>query len=349
MRFTVDRKVLAKTLNALRPWVAGAKSPLPVLAGVRLFAENGVLGITTNRLDAGAEVLVPGSKAEGSDELVRFSHLRDACMGIDDGTLNYEEGRAFGGVTDIRVEVMALSDFPASPGVPEGTIEGNLEAFRAAIPALVVAASTDQQRPILTTVCLEPSGEPIPAAAIATDTYRLVTTPVVLSGFSQALLIPAKELGLVAAEGIEEMRFDKIHVLFWTGSAVRWIRLVEGTYPKWRSLVDVGQPAQTWTVEAAELATALAPMVTASKDLPLRLNFTAATMSMIGGGETIAKAGLPGSYPDDADLIAMNPSYLSQLAKSFTGMLTIGLYGPLKPIIAQNGGGIRHLLMPVRV
>jgi DNA polymerase III subunit beta len=273
---------------------------------------------------------------------------------------------------------LPLDEYPTLPSMPEvaGTIGS--DAFAAAVTSVAVAAGRDDTLPVLTGIRVELDGEEVTLAA--TDRYRLAVRTLRWKPADPSLqataLVPARTLAesaksltagaevtlALAAGGTGE------GLLGLTGAARRTTtRLLDGEFPKYRSLLPDSASA-TATIATAALAEAVRRVsLVASRTSPVRLSFSADGVVLEAGGldEAEAAEGLPAVFEGEALTIAFNPAYLLDgLGAIDSDEATLSFTGPTKPAVltgkagedkagdnsaGSGGGDYRYLLMPVRL
>jgi DNA polymerase-3 subunit beta len=142
------------------------------------------------------------------------------------------------------------------------------------------------------------------------------------------------------------------------GSRRSTTRLLDGEFPKYRSLLPDAFSA-TAEVDAAALTDAVRRVsLVASRTSPVRLSFSADGVVLEAGGldEAEAAEALPASFDGEPLTIAFNPTYLLDgLGAIDSDEARLSFTGPTKPAVltgkadADGGSDYRYLLMPVRL
>jgi DNA polymerase sliding clamp subunit (PCNA homolog) len=132
-------------------------------------------------------------------------------------------------------------------------------------------------------------------------------------------------------------------------------RLLDGEFPKYRSLLPVESPASALVtanhlVEAVKRVALVAP-----RSSPIRLSFAAGEVVLEAGGGDDAQAteSLEASYEGEPMTIAFNPGYLLDgLGAIDSDVARMALTTPAKPAVItgkEPESTYRYLLMPVRL
>jgi DNA polymerase-3 subunit beta len=135
-------------------------------------------------------------------------------------------------------------------------------------------------------------------------------------------------------------------------------RLLDGEFPKYRSLLPETSTA-TANVDSAALTDAVRRVaLVASRTSPIRMSFSVDGIELEAGGldDAAATESLPAEFEGEALSIAFNPTYLLDgLGSMDSDAATLSFTGPTKPAVltgkVDGNGGADHkyLLMPVRL
>jgi DNA polymerase-3 subunit beta len=272
------------------------------------------------------------------------------------------------GVTDNDIEILGngprftlrpltVDDFPIQEEAVVEGVEVDGEVFAEAINQVTIAASGDGARPILTGVLFETSEDGL--RMVATDSYRLSKRD--LPGFG------LEGNGLVPARGLRELprtigapkvtaQLREREAVFSSERGTLRIRLIDGNFPKYQSLLPESYPNQI-ILDKEELLEALGRVTLVAEDhIPVRLKLMEGGVEVTVsrqdvGGET---EHLSGEYSgaDEEVSIAFNPRYLQDGVTAILGdKVRIRVIDAFKPGVIDSGdsGEFLYLLMPVRV
>jgi DNA polymerase-3 subunit beta len=378
VKFRIDREVFADAVQ----W-AGRTVPsrpaLPMLSGLRLEALDGAdarVSIASydyevsGRVEAVADVAGPGVA------LVNGRLLVDIARALPQQPVDVEtEGtrlRVRCGRASFELPTLPAEEYPPLPPMPEptGSVPGTVLA--GAVAQVAVAAGRDDALPFLTGVRMEVDGEQVTLAA--TDRYRLAVrtlrwTPADPT-FSAAALVPARTLADTAKALAHA---DEVHLAFGSASLGEGLlgiegldrrtttRLLEGDFPKYRSLL----PTESPTVARVETAA----LTEAVKRVALVAERSSAVKMLFSGAEVVLEAGTG----DDAigvdaiecavsgapmERIAFNPTYLLEGLTAINQPVTnLAFTNPNKPAVLTGAASFEadaaddylYLLMPVRL
>jgi DNA polymerase-3 subunit beta len=272
------------------------------------------------------------------------------------------------GVSDTDIEIqgngprftlrpLTLDDFPIQDDVVSDGVEVDGEELAEAIAQVTVAASTDGARPILTGVLFESSDEGL--RMVATDSYRLAKRDLRGVGLEASGLVPARGLrelprAIGAAKVTAQMR--EREAVFTSDRGMIRLRLIDGNFPKYQSLLPEAYPNQV-ILKKEVLLDALGRVTLVAEDhIPVRLNLmdggveVSVTRQDVGG-ETEHLAG-DFSGAEEQVAIAFNPRYLQDGVTAISGdTVRIKVIDAFKPSVIDSGSedDFLYLLMPVRV
>lgn len=373
MKFHVERDVLADAVA----WTARslpARPTVPVLAGLLLTLGDDALTLSGFDYEVSAQVTVPVAGAEAGTalvsgrllaEIVRSLPGQPVTMALDGPRMVLTCGSA-----RFTLPTLPVEDYPSLPEMP--TAAGRLESdvFAAAVAQVAVAAGRDDTLPALTGVRVEIDGETVTLAA--TDRYRLAVRELRWHPESPDLtvnaLVPARTLadtaktltsGAEITLSLSTAAAGEGLVGFTGGGRRTTSRLLEGEFPKYRSLIPsessaVAEVPVAPLVEAVKRVALVAP-----RNAPIRLGFGAGELVLEAGGGEDAQASesLLATYDGEPMTIAFNPGYLLDgLGVLGEDTARLSFTSPSRPAVltgkgsgAGGEGEYRYLLMPVRL
>ncbi|MBV9293679.1 MAG: DNA polymerase III subunit beta [Frankiales bacterium] len=373
MKIRVERDVLADAV-AWAARILPQKTQLPVLAGLRLDAgSDGGLRLSGFDYEVSAEAELEVTVAEAGSVLVPGRLLADITRSLPGQPVDLStEGTRVQlscGSSRFTLPTLPLEEYPSLPAMPEvsGTIGS--DAFAAAVTSVAVAAGRDDTLPVLTGVRVEIDGADVTLAA--TDRYRLAVRTLrwqpVDPSLQATALVPARTLAEAAkslTSGAEvtlalATSDSGEGMLGLSGGSRRTTtRLLDGEFPKYRSLLPDSSSA-TATIDAAALTDAVRRVsLVATRTSPVRLAFSADGLVLEAGGTDEAEAAeaIPATFEGEALTIAFNPGYLLDgLGALDSDEACLAFTGPTKPAVltgksgGDGSGDYRYLLMPVRL
>ncbi|GAB3552697.1 DNA polymerase III subunit beta [Arthrobacter tumbae] len=371
MKFRVERDVLAEAVT----WTARSLSPrppVPVLSGLLIKAGAGTLSLASFDYEISARLEIAADVAEEGTILVSGRLLADICRSLPSAPVEVETDGSKVTLTcrnsRFNLATMPEAEYPELPALPDvsGVVDG--DAFAEAVSQVIIAASRDDTLPILTGVRMEIEEDLI--TFLATDRYRLAlrelswkpTNP----GISTSALVKAKTLSEVAKTlgGSGDLNIalsDNSELIgFESGGRRTTSLLVDGDYPKIRSLFPDNTPIHA-TVETSLLVEAVRRVaLVAERNTPVRLAFSAGQVVLDAGTGEDAQASeaIEATLDGDDITVAFNPHYLSEGLGAFSSrFVRFSFTTPPKPAVisAQEEAtgadreDYRYLLMPVRL
>ncbi|MFL4472933.1 DNA polymerase III subunit beta [Paeniglutamicibacter sp. MACA_103] len=371
MKFSVEKDVLAEAVS----WTARSLSqrpPSPVLSGILITATSGTVSLAGFDYEISAHLEIAADVAAEGTILVSGKLLAEICRSLPNATAVIEtDGTKVTltcGRSRFHLATMPVAEYPELPTLPEvtGVVDG--EAFAQAINQVIVAASKDDTLPILTGVKMEIEDDLI--TFLATDRYRLAMREVrwkpSQAGISTSALVKAKTLNEVAktlgsagelkialGEGNELIGFE-------SGNRRTTSLLVDGDYPKIRSLFPENTPIHA-TVRTSDLMEAVRRVaVVAERNTPVRLSFAGGQLSLDAGtGEDAqAEESIEAQIDGEEITVAFNPAYLSEglnafdsefVRFSFTSAPKPAMMTAQSSLDGQDSDQYRYLVMPVRL
>lgn len=374
MKFRVERDVLADAVT----WAARAlpsRPPVPVLAGLLLEADpEGVLRLSSFDYEVSARVEVPAEVSDGGTVLVSGRLLADISRSLPGKPVDVAtDGSRVSltcGASRFTLLTMPVDEYPTLPTMPEGSGAVAGDVFTHAVAQVTIAASRDETLPILTGVRMEIEGDVV--TLLATDRYRLAMRTLpwrpASPGVSAVALVRARTLSEVSkALGAA----GDVNLALSTGGSTELIGfeaagrrttslLVDGEYPKVRSLFPAESPTHA-VIDAHALIEAVRRVaLVAERNTPVRLSFTDGVLTLEAGQGEDAQASeaVECTLTGEDISIAFNPQFLLDgLQALTTPFARLSFTQAQKPAVisgqaeaeGEDEETYRYLIMPVRL
>lgn len=372
MKIRVERDTLADAVA----WAARtlpSRPPLPVLACLVLTATESGLTLSSFDYEVSSRVEVGADLDEAGVVLVPGRLLADIARSLPAAPVTVQsDGTRLAitcGRSSFRLPTLPVEDYPSLPPMPasSGSISG--ASFAAAVAQVAVAAGRDDTLPTLTGIRMEFDGSTITLAA--TDRYRLAvrefTWDPASPDVSAQILVPARTLADTAKSlaGVDEVVIALASggsgdglVGFEGDSRRTTTRLLDGEFPKYRSLLP-SESSAVATIETAELIeTVKRVALVAERNTPVRLAFDGSEVTVRAGAGDDAQAdeAVECSLEGDPIDIAFNPSYLLDGLTAVGAATTrFSFTQATRPAVltavseSDQAPDYRYLLMPVRL
>ncbi|HLT96895.1 MAG TPA: DNA polymerase III subunit beta [Acidimicrobiia bacterium] len=360
MRIRAERDDLADIFSRANRAI-GTRTAIPVLQGLLCEVTGSNLWVTGTDHEMTVRASTEVEVMEEGRAVIPGRLLADAVRRMPAGPVTI-------GSTDGEVEIVGkgprfsirplnVEDFPQISDTTGEGVEVDGEELAAAINQVVVAASTDTARPILTGVLFESSPEGL--RMVATDSYRLAVRDLAGVGLEGTGLVPARglrELPRTIGAAKVTARLGDREAVFSSERGTLRLRLIEGSFPKYRSLLPDSYPNQV-IVKREDVLEALGRVSLVAEDhIPVRLKLTEGGVEVSVsrqdvGGET---EHIPGTYTgaDEEVSVAFNPRYLADGVSAVEGEnVRIQVIDGVRASVVDGGEGdhFSYLLMPVRV
>lgn len=362
MKLQVTQENLNRALGTVAR-VANARGTLPILSNILIKTVNNRLSIAATNLDIAITHYIGSKVAEDGAVTVPARLMQDFVSSLPPGVIELELDEAKLRIATDQyksvVNGIAADDFPVMPAIADGkswTIPG--AQLKKALQQVVVAASGDESRPVLTGVLFHTiDGELLVAA---TDSYRLAEKKLGKNKNEVNLLVPASAaqdlLRIVSdLEGDAKVTHDDQQVLFQVGDVDLVARLIDGKYPDYRKLIPAKFSTEA-VVKRADLlnvtkvsslfARESAGSVTINvdeKDGTLQIHSIA---SQLGENTATAAGKMTGSGS-----ITLNSRYLLDAMHALDGEdVVFGFNGKLEPTMLKDpkADDYLHIIMPLK-
>jgi DNA polymerase-3 subunit beta len=373
MKLTCSPEALSHALQVVSRAVS-PRTTLPILNNVLLETSPEGLKLTATNLEIGivnhvdAEIATEGSVTLPAKILTEFvAQLHDDKLDMELDAATQTLTVKCGPYHDVKIKGIGANEFPPLPAREEGLkLVIDQTDLLPAIEQTVVAASSDDGRPVLTGVLTQLEGEKLTLAA--TDGHRLAVKVIKAKSEGEvgdeganSVIIPARALievsRVLKGDGTVDMWLGRSrnHVFFTVPGVEVMSRLIEGTYPNYSQVIPE-QSNTTITVSTKDLHERTRGVSIFARDSAnvVRIKTEAGEISIsantseVGSSEASVSAEIEG-----ADIqIAFNSRYLLDvLGLVGSDKVAMGFNGPLSPGVVKPAGkdDYTYVIMPVRV
>src|SRR5687768_9519736 len=362
MKLQVTQENLNKALSTVAR-VANTRGTLPVLANVLIKTVNGRLSIAATNLDIAITHYIGAKVAEEGSITVPARLMQDfvGSLPSDVININLDEHKLHIATEQYQsvINGVAADEFPVMPAIDGGkSWTVNSQILKKSLQQVVMAASNDEARPVLTGILVHTNEGKLYMAA--TDSYRLAEKQLGDNAEQIELLVPVSAmqdlLRIVSDhEGEVTITSDDQQVLFQTGDVELVARLIEGKYPDYRKLVPASFET-TATLKRADLlnVTKVSSLFARESAGSITIHVDEATQSVsirsvasqLGENTAKADAKVVGT-----GVITLNSRYLLDALHALNGEEVAFLFnGKLEPVVLKDPkeGDYLHLIMPLK-
>lgn len=254
MNFTIDREILLENLNIISRGLP-AKSPMPILTGIKLEVTTTDLYMTSSNTDISVETFINDSSLQIAkpgktvvpgrffiDIIRKINSKRVALTLLDDRILLIKADRG-----EYKLHIMDPLDYPNIDFVAlENPLVLSSDRIKTMIKQTSFATATSEKKPILTGVHLKLMGNRL--TAVATDSFRLSQTILEVPEYSPfQITIPNKSLdemykALDNFNGDISLYFAVNKLLIKYKNVLFQTRLLDGNYPDTSKLIPPSYP-----------------------------------------------------------------------------------------------------------
>ncbi len=362
MKLQVIQENLNKALNSVAK-VASSRGTLPILSNVLIKTQDNRVSISATNLDIaithhiGAKISEEGSITVPAKLMQDF--IASLPSGIIDLVLNDNKLNISTNKYQSTINGVLADDFPVMPAISDGqTWRISAKQFKNGLQQVVMAASSDEARPVLTGVYIHTNEGQL--YVVATDSYRLAEKKLHKMKETVNLLVPAsamQDLLRIAADDETEViiTHDDQQVLFKVGDVEIITRLIEGKYPDYRKLIPkdfantavLKRPDLVNITKVSSLfARESAGSVTVNFDPEAKQVSIHSIASQLGENTAEATAQVHG---DGA--ITLNSRYILDALQVMNGdEVSLAFNGKLEPSILRDTASkdYTHVIMPLK-
>lgn len=378
MNITIDREILLENLNIISRGLP-AKSPMPILTGIKIEATDTDLYMTSSNSDISVEVLInnenlkiatPGKTVVPGKffiEIIRKINSKKVNLYVsDDKILVIKADRG-----EYKLHIMDVMDYPNIDFVClENPLTIEASVLKSLIKETVFATANNEKKPILTGVNFKnKEGKLI---ATATDSFRLSQKIVNIPEYNEFnITIPSKSLDeLLKAIDLQEenisLYFANNKMLAKYKNVLFQTRLLDGNYPDTSRLIPNEFPIvikfnKDELMSAVERVSLLSPRdkekdkeitysiikLSVKKDRIIEISTTNATIG--DAKEELIPTNIETSNPI---IIGFSSRYLIEALRSFISTeISLNLSGEIRPFVIKgdNDVNLTQLILPVRM
>jgi DNA polymerase III subunit beta len=362
MKLQVTQENLSRALNNVAR-IASTRNALPILSNVLIKTIDNRVCIAATNLDIAITHYIGSKISQEGSITVPARLMQDFVASLPDGVININVDETKLHIKSEQynstINGTSADDYPVMPKIKGGT-KWSVPAplLKKALQQVVLAASSDDARPILTGVFFHTEKGNLYIAA--TDSYRLAEKKVMGLKQEVKLLVPAsamQDLLRILGDQDEEVEVthDDQQVLFTVGDIELVARLIEGKYPDYTKLVPTSFSTSA-TLPKSELvnitkvsslfARETAGSVTLNLDEEESQISIKSIASQLGENTAVTQAEVTGTAN-----ITLNSRYiLDALGVVADADVSISFNGKLEPFVIKGteDKDYLHLIMPLK-
>ena len=347
-----------------------SRPALPVLANILIDAQADNVTLSATNLDVTVKAHIGATIEDPGSITVPARLLNDVMSNLPAGKItvstNENQCQIQSEKTTSTLNTIPAADFPTLPSFNQDqAIKLPLKVLRDVAEKVLFAAATDESRPVLTNLLLQPQDGQL--ALVATDGFRLseVIQP---AGDAEILrdhqlMLPARLISeiLRLSDGEQDLFIDLTtqnnQVGMRVGNIECFSKLVDAAYPPYLRIIPTDF-VTTVDVEQEELSQAIkvASIFARDSGALIRLNVqpaegiltVSAQSATLGQNQsTVSAQGSGEEMP-----IAFNARYLSDALNAFgSGPIRLSLKSDTAPMMftRPSQSNFRHIVMPIKV
>lgn len=365
MKVTCTRENLHKALSMVGR-IVGNRASLPVLGNVLLTTEKGRLKISTTDLEIGlttrigAKVDTEGSITVPSRTLSEFV----ASVGGDNLTLTVDKLVMTVKADNAKATLRGIDaeEFPVIPTIEsDPTLVVHGQTLLQAIKQVVIAAATDETRPVLAGMLIKWDGKEM--RCVATDSYRLAEKVIGLEKEVKEkgeVIVPARSInelarvvGVIGSETIA-VSLQENQILFTFDDSELVSRLIEGKYPDYAKIIPQTK-ATTATFEAEDFKSVVrtASIFARESANTVKLKFAEGKITVAALAEQLgdASADMVAEITGEDAESSFNVRFLSDAATAISDdKIEFALSGKFQASLIQGvkSPDFKYVIMPLR-
>lgn len=363
MKVELTKENLLKTVSLSSRAVA-QRPTTPILNNILIKTEEGGIRTIGTNLDTTVSNWVPAKTTRGGETTIPARLINELLSAIKDEKVFLELDKETlilnTTKTQAKIPTISATEFPKLTA--KRAADGNeLEKFILAQTAkeVVVAASQDEGRPVLTGVLFRP--EKNKAIVVATDGYRLARKEIDKI-ISEEFIIPARGLAeLVKITDESESENVRVEVSltdsqakFTTGHIEYYTKLIAGDFPKFDQIIPK-EFVTSVVLDKSSILDSLKIVSTFAKDIGsvVQLSFNNAESQISTSAPQVGESQVrinPKVKGQDLK-IAFNSRYLSEGISVMKGNeIEIKFSGPSNPALVKSveDDSFIYVVMPVR-
>ncbi|NCN51027.1 MAG: DNA polymerase III subunit beta [Candidatus Pacebacteria bacterium] len=341
---------------------------LPVLSSVLFEATTSGCVISATDLYFGVRVHLQASVETEGTIVIPGKQFKELISSMGNGklTLEFIEGtlNILSEHSKTKLQCQAADEYPQFPQVEGETYTFDTEQLQSIEQFVGFSASTDQARPVLTSILFEPTENGL--LTVTTDGFRLSTYKVAnaVGRATSTLLLQSKALHEVnrIVQQVSEKTVSFVvsqelkQVYFASGDVEIYMRLIEGEYPPYQKIIPSVFTTEV-TFSSGELDDNIKRALIFARDISNIIKFSIeadkVTISASSPSLGTYSGEIPGVKITGEPLeIAFNAKYVQDILKATkSDSIWFGMSESLKPVLCKvtDVPEAEYVIMPFKV
>lgn len=361
MKFSVSQSSLATALSIVGKGMSG-NSTIPLLSGIYIKADNGMLEFQTNNLTISIRHKITANVEEPGEVVVSGKLLTGIVKNLPDAAVTFEGGERTLTITCLsslfRLNTLDAKDWSEFPEVAfASACELPSEILSEMANKVYKVTSKENSRPILQGVLLSAHDNTL--RLVATDSYRLAMCETYAASESTvddfSLIIPGTVFHdvLTMPSMTEKILIGTTanQIVFSFGMTTYVSRKTEGTYPDYRQLLPKTY-ATAVTVDTEQFLAALRRVATIATTMPImRIDIDAdgqmMKLSINTRDQGESTEYIPASVEGSSMALSLNHHYVAECLVSAPDRekILIELQSPTLPTVFKSSDKINYLYL----
>lgn len=358
MSITVNKQTLSKALAQITA-IVEKRNIVPILANVKIEAENNTLTVVATDLDVEAttsiecedtDYVVTTSIECSNSEYVATTVNAEMLLGIVkklpngdinlthiDGQLEVKSGRSvfnLGTLPNADFPVMATADY-------DSTFEIEADELRRLFDLTAFAQSTEETRYYLNGVYLHNVDGKL--TTVATDGHRLALANCDTATEIKGVIVPRKtvaEIGKVIETGLVTVSVSETKIKFENGPTVIVSKVVDGSFPDYTRVIPAGTD-NIVKVDSSDFAKSIDRVAQVSTDMSRAVKIKASADMIVlesNGGVNSAVDEVACDYSGEETERGVNSRYFAEIMGKVDGVARVSLGETGSPLHVTTDG-----------
>ena len=362
MKISCEREKFSQAFQLVASAVAG-RDVKPVLQNVKATATKKSVLLQATDTEVGIRLVLDDCEGlEKGNAILPTKQFKRILQESHEVRLHIESDQertiVSGERSRFTLPTQSADEFPDVAEFDETSYhEVSVKVLREIIRRTIFAIDADNTQYSLTSVLLEFVDNKI--LGVATDGKRLAFQEGVAECIgehkAEGTLFPAKALQLLekALSGDDEVvqvSVSNNRALFRSGNITFFTRLVEGRFPRWRTIIPTTEGKSPIVLLAGTLNSAirLAACVTSEREPGLIFTFGEGKLVLQGRGAELGEGDVevPIAYSDEAKAVKLDPRFFTDYLKAVGSETSLSLYVD-EPVHIRTDDAYIYVVMPM--